>query len=100
MLVHKFNINFLVYWTQKAVSRYASGQHVKLKAMGDSLMLCLDTSLKGCATESFIWDARPIICMNHHRCAFPSHSLHRLKYVLCFHYPPLPHVLKLEVSTQ
>lgn len=40
--------------------------------------------LKGYATESFIWDARSIICMNRHHRAFPSHSLPRLKYALCF----------------
>ena len=86
----------------QTISWHASGLYVKLKAMGDSLMLYLDMSLKGCAMESFIWDARSIIRMTHHHHAFPSHSLLRLKYASCF--PlfffslSLPHVKIFAVS--
>lgn len=69
----------------QTISRHALGQYVKLKAMGDSLMLYLNMSLKGYATESFIWDARSITCMNHHHRAHPSQQpCLRLKYALCF----------------
>lgn len=66
------------------ISCHSSGLHVKLKAMGDSLMLKRNMTLNSCATESFIWDARSIMCMNHHQRAFPSHSPLCLKYALCF----------------
>lgn len=94
---------FLGVLDANGLSRHASGLYVKLKAVGDSLMLHLDMSLKGYATESFIWDARSIICMNRHPRAFSSHSLPRLKYALCFpllffFLSPLPHVKMLEVS--